>query len=99
MLKEIWEQPTTLRQAMEHRLNEFLGTAHFEELTLPLHELQSITKIVIIGCGTSYHAGCAASLLLEEIARIQATAVIALTNSKLTSNKNSKVNPHNLISG
>lgn len=77
MLKEIWEQPTTLRQAMEHRLNEFLGTAHFEELTLPLHELQSVTKIVIIGCGTSYHAGYAASLLIEQIARIQATAVIA----------------------
>ena len=77
MLKEIHEQPTTLRKALEHRLNEFLGTSHFEELTLPLHELQSVSKILIIGCGTSYHAGCSAAIIMEEIARIPTSCVIA----------------------
>lgn len=77
MLKEIHEQPTTLRKALEGRLNEFLGTSYFEELTLPLHELQSISKILIIGCGTSYHAGCAAAIAFEEIARIPTSCVIA----------------------
>jgi glucosamine--fructose-6-phosphate aminotransferase (isomerizing) len=77
MLKEIHEQPTTIRKALEGRLSEFFGTAHFEELTLSLTELQSVTKILIIGCGTSYHAGCAAAIMLEDIARIPTSCAIA----------------------
>ncbi|MBM3191465.1 MAG: glutamine--fructose-6-phosphate transaminase (isomerizing) [Chlamydiae bacterium] len=77
MLKEIFEQPLSIKRAMENRLNEYLGTAYFEDLTLSLHELQSINRILILGCGTSYHAGCIAAALLQNIARIPTEVDIA----------------------
>lgn len=77
MLKEIFEQPISIRKAMEGRLSEYFGTAHFEDLTLSIHELQSVNRILILGCGTSYHAGCIAASMLENIARIPTEVEIA----------------------
>jgi glucosamine--fructose-6-phosphate aminotransferase (isomerizing) len=73
MLKEIHEQPQTIQRAMDGRLSEEFGTAVFEELG----ELQSITRILILGCGTSWHAGSVARSLLENIARIPTEVEIA----------------------
>lgn len=69
-LKEIFEQPQTIRNAMLSRLLEDYGTATFEELTFSLSELQSVQRILILACGTSWHAGCIASYLIEDKARI-----------------------------
>lgn len=77
MLKEIYEQPTTIRNAMKSRLSEYFGTAYFEDLTFSIHELQSVNRILILGCGTSYHAGCIAASMLENIARIPTEVEIA----------------------
>jgi glutamine---fructose-6-phosphate transaminase (isomerizing) len=77
MLKEIFEQPISIRKAMEGRLSEYFGTAHFEDLTLSIHELQSVNRILILGCGTSYHAGCIAASMLQNIARIPTEVEIA----------------------
>lgn len=70
MLKEIYEQPTSLENAMRGRLDERNATAHFGGLNLDSKQLRSIERIIITGCGTSYHAGLVGEYLFEEFARI-----------------------------
>ena len=77
MLKEIHEQPQTIQQAMQDRLHEEFGTAEFEELKLSAQELQSKNRVLILACGTSWHAGCIAASMLEHIARIPTETEIA----------------------
>jgi glucosamine--fructose-6-phosphate aminotransferase (isomerizing) len=77
MLKEIFEQPDTIRQAMHGRTLEDFGTAEFDQLSISPQELSSVKRILILACGTSWHAGCIAASLLEEKARIPTQAEIA----------------------
>lgn len=69
-LKEIFEQPQTLRNTLLSRMLEEFGTAYFEELHFSMNELLSVERILILACGTSWNAGCVASYLLEDQARI-----------------------------
>jgi len=69
-LKEIHEQPQTIRNAMLSRFLEDYGTAVFEELEGASIDLQSIERIMILACGTSWHAGYVAAYLMEDKARI-----------------------------
>ena len=77
MLKEILEQPQTIQQAFHNRFIEDFGTAEFENLQFTPQELLSVERILILACGTSYHAGCIAASLLEDKARIPTQAEIA----------------------
>ncbi len=77
MLKEIFEQPQTIQQSMVGRFQEEFGTAEFEELTLSPQSLQSINRILILACGTSWHAGSIAASMLEHLARIPTEVEIA----------------------
>lgn len=77
MLKEIFEQPRAIQQTLCNRYSEEFGTAHFEELGISPHELQSAQHILILACGTSWHAGCVGASMLEQIARIPSQAEIA----------------------
>lgn len=77
MLKEIFEQPYTIQQALFQRLNEEFATVEFENFHISLQDLQSVQRILILGCGTSWHAGCIAASLLENKARIPCQAEIA----------------------
>lgn len=77
MLKEIHEQPTTIKQALNGRLEEDFGTAHFKELNIDPKELQSIHRILILACGSSFHAGLVAKSLFESISRIPTEVEIA----------------------
>jgi len=77
MLKEIHEQPQTLQRAMQDRVRDEFGTAEFEELHLSAQELQSKNRVLILACGTSWHAGCIASAMIEDIARIPTETKIA----------------------
>lgn len=77
MLKEIFQQPATVQKAMENRISDTFGTAHFEDLTFSTHELQSVNRILILACGTSLHAGYIAASMLENIARIPTEVEIA----------------------
>lgn len=70
MLKEIFEQPETLRNTMRGRLKTDEATAHFGGLNLTAKELRSVRRIVLTGCGTSWHAGLVGEYLIEELARI-----------------------------
>ena len=70
MLKEIFEQPETLKNAMRGRLNFEDGTARLNGLTLQNDELHDIDRIILTACGTSWHAALVGEYLIEEYARI-----------------------------
>ncbi len=70
MLKEIHEQPDTVRNAMRGRVLPDEGEARLGGLNLDEDELRAIRRIVITACGTSYYAGLIGEYLLEEHARI-----------------------------
>jgi glutamine---fructose-6-phosphate transaminase (isomerizing) len=70
MLKEIYEQPEALENAMRGRLDDADASAHFGGLNLPNLVLRGTDRIIITACGTSYHAGLVGEYLFEEIARI-----------------------------
>jgi glucosamine--fructose-6-phosphate aminotransferase (isomerizing) len=69
-LKEIYEQPQTIRNALLSRFLLEYGTAIFEELTFEDVDLLAVERILILACGTSWHAGNVAAYMLEELARI-----------------------------
>jgi glucosamine--fructose-6-phosphate aminotransferase (isomerizing) len=77
MLKEIHEQPTSLRNAMLHRMIPDEGTAVFEEMSFSPEELRSFQQILILACGTSFHAGLIASYMLESKVKIPVKVEIA----------------------
>ena len=70
MLKEIFEQPETLRNTMRGRLLEEEGGVKLGGVTLSADELRSIENITITACGTSWHSGLLGEYMLEEIARL-----------------------------
>jgi len=70
MLKEIHEQPESLRNAMRGRLSRDDATAVFGGLNLDAQRLSQIDRIVLTGCGTSWHAAIVGEYLIEELARI-----------------------------
>ncbi len=70
MLKEIFEQPDSIQNAMRGRLDDDNATAVFGGLNLTPQQLRQISRIILTGCGTSWHAGLVGEYLLEEFARI-----------------------------
>ena len=74
MLKEIHEQPITLAQTLEGRYSDEFGTAQFHELPA---SLQKVKRVIIVGCGTSWHAGLLGASLFESLARVFCQAEIA----------------------
>jgi glucosamine--fructose-6-phosphate aminotransferase (isomerizing) len=70
MLKEIFEQPESLANTMRGRLNEEDATAVFGGLNLTPQELRNVERIILTGCGTSWHAALAGEYLIEDLARL-----------------------------
>jgi len=70
MLKEIREQPDTIRDAMRGRLLEEEGTARLGGLNEVWDDLKGADRIVITACGTSWHAALIGEYMMEEHARI-----------------------------
>jgi glutamine---fructose-6-phosphate transaminase (isomerizing) len=70
MLKEIYEQPEVLENAMRGRLLDADATAHFGGLNLSSGQLRRAERLILTACGTSYHAGLVGEYLFEELARI-----------------------------
>jgi len=70
MLKEIFEQPQSLRNTLRGRLILEEGTARLGGLNMSPAELRAITRVVITACGTSWHAGMIGEYMIEELARI-----------------------------
>ena len=70
MLKEIFEQPRSIADAMRGRVNAGEGTLQLGGLRDYMDKLAKSKRIIIIGCGTSWHAGLVAEYIFEELARI-----------------------------
>jgi len=70
MLKEIFEQPSTIRDAMRGRLLEDDGSARLGGLRHLEDVLDRVERIVFTACGTSWHAALVGEYLIEDIARI-----------------------------
>tara|TARA_B100000029_G_scaffold515535_1_gene623111 strand:+ start:1396 stop:3240 length:1845 start_codon:yes stop_codon:yes gene_type:complete len=71
MRKEIFEQPWALQETVLGRVYEEHGRIFLGELELDDQELQSVEKVVILACGTSWHAALVGKFLIEQLARIQ----------------------------
>src|ERR1700751_331105 len=74
MQKEIFEQPAVIGDTLHALFNPTTRSIHLPELAL---ELQDITRITIIACGTSFHSGLIAKYWLERIARVPVEVDIA----------------------
>ena len=70
MLKEIFEQPDALANTIRGRLDPAGGTAFLSGLALSPRELAAVRRVVIVGCGTSLHAGMVGKYLFEKLADI-----------------------------
>ena len=70
MLKEIFEQPRTVENALRGRVDNEGATAKFGGLNLTSAELRSMDRIVIAASGTSWHAALVGEYLIEELAQI-----------------------------
>jgi glutamine---fructose-6-phosphate transaminase (isomerizing) len=70
MLKEIFEQPETIRNAMRGRLSLDEATAVFGGLNLSPQQLRSLSRFVLTACGTSWHAALVGEYLIEDLAQI-----------------------------
>src|SRR5690625_5707891 len=70
MLKEIYKQPRSIRDAMRGRLLVDEGIIKMAGIWDNLNRFQKAKRIIIVACGTSYHAGLVAEYMLEDFARI-----------------------------
>ena len=66
LLKEIMEQPESLKETLRGRVNLAAGTVHLGGPGLSVAELRQIKHLVIVGCGTAYHAGLLAGYYIEQ---------------------------------
>ena len=70
MLKEIFEQPRVLRETLKGRLSLESGKVYLEESGLVPEKIRNISRVVLIACGTSYHACLVGKYLIESLARL-----------------------------
>jgi glucosamine--fructose-6-phosphate aminotransferase (isomerizing) len=70
MLKEIHEQPETVRNTFRGRVVYDDGDGHLGGLNMTPKELRQVQRIVFLACGTSFHAGLVGEYMLEDHARI-----------------------------
>jgi glucosamine--fructose-6-phosphate aminotransferase (isomerizing) len=70
MLKEIREQPNTVRDACRGRLRRAEATAQLGGLNLSVRQLRRVHRIILAGCGTSWHAALVGEYLIERLAHL-----------------------------
>jgi glucosamine--fructose-6-phosphate aminotransferase (isomerizing) len=70
MLKEIFEQPQTIYDCLRGRLDAEAGTIKMSGIEQYAEQIMKARRIVMIACGTSWHAGLVAEYIFEELCRI-----------------------------
>jgi glutamine---fructose-6-phosphate transaminase (isomerizing) len=75
MLKEIYEQPQAVADTIGERLRD--GKLELEDIGLSETEIQNLRRMVVLACGTAYHAGVIGRYVIEEWARIPCEPDIA----------------------
>ncbi|MFB8212624.1 MULTISPECIES: glutamine--fructose-6-phosphate transaminase (isomerizing) [unclassified Streptomyces] len=76
MLKEIAEQPKAVTDTLLGRIDPE-GTLHLDEVRITRGELREVDKVVIVACGTAYHAGMIAKYAIEHWTRIPCETELA----------------------
>ena len=77
MLKEIHDQPKAVRDTFGTHISEDGKTAIFDELNWTAEDVAAFNKILIVACGTAYHAGLVTKQYIENLARIPVNVEIA----------------------
>ena len=75
MLKEVFEQPSAVRETMRGRVQD--GKIILDEIRLSEDEIRAVDKVFVVACGTSYHAGMVAKYAIESWTRIPVEIDIA----------------------
>jgi len=70
MLKEIFEQPAAVRDTVLGRVSLETGRVFLDEINLTDAQLARVEKVVVLACGTSWHAGLVGKFLIEELAQL-----------------------------
>jgi glutamine---fructose-6-phosphate transaminase (isomerizing) len=70
MLKEIYEQPRSIYDSFRGRFDSETGEIHMRSMEDYAERLKEIKRLILIGCGTSWHAGLVAEYLFEDLARV-----------------------------
>jgi glutamine---fructose-6-phosphate transaminase (isomerizing) len=70
MLKEIFEQPSAVRETILGRASLETGQVHLNEMGLADADLRAIDKITLLACGTSWHAALVGKFMIEELAKL-----------------------------
>jgi len=77
MLKEINEQPKVLEDILGQRVEEKTRKIIFEELKISQAKLRAAKNIIIVGCGTAYHAGLCGKYILEEVCALPVSVEVS----------------------
>jgi glucosamine--fructose-6-phosphate aminotransferase (isomerizing) len=77
LIKEIQEQPRTVERALRGRIEERFATAHLGGLNMSVREAREYRRVKILGCGSACFAGELGAQLVEDLARVPATAEAA----------------------
>ncbi|WCJ61242.1 glutamine--fructose-6-phosphate transaminase (isomerizing) [Fontisphaera persica] len=93
MLKEIFEQPQTVRNALRGRLDPEEATARFGGLNLSPGELREFDQVVMLACGTSWHAALLGEYLMEELAHLP----VEVEYASEFRYRNAPINKHTLV--
>jgi glutamine---fructose-6-phosphate transaminase (isomerizing) len=70
MLKEIFEQPTAVRETILGRVSQDSGRVFLDQMSLSEDDFRAVDKVVLLACGTSWHAGLVGKFLIEQIAGV-----------------------------
>ena len=70
MLKEIFEQPRAIAETISGRIAPARDAMVLEDVGVPADTLRAVSKVVVLACGTSWHAGLVGKFLIEELAGI-----------------------------
>jgi glucosamine--fructose-6-phosphate aminotransferase (isomerizing) len=70
MLKEIFEQPSTIHDCLRGRLDAAAGTITMSGIENNIEHFKNANRIIIVACGTSWHAALLAEYIIEELCRI-----------------------------
>jgi glucosamine--fructose-6-phosphate aminotransferase (isomerizing) len=77
LIKEIHEQPRTVERTLRGRIEERFATAHLGGLNMTVREAREFRRVKILGCGSACFAGELGAQLIEDLARVPATAEAA----------------------
>ena len=70
MLKEIHQQPNVIRNTLRGRVHEGSDEVNLPDMNISAEELKACEKIVIVACGTAWHAGMVGKYLIEKFAKV-----------------------------